>query len=193
MHRFLAKIVMTNLWPQAHQSEITLKKATLLYAIVMRTPICLSKHILHTMLEVRDGKNTSLSFWCLITQICLQVVPDISDSEPLSQNPYPFGIQILMKSNAQLLQEAQGGVPHPPSVLLLCDWPHSVWTKSLVCKNVVLQGISLFRSVSEDSKVRKVGSLSAIRTIVSSRPDAHLSTVPSVWTTWHIVLTPRQT
>jgi hypothetical protein len=71
MHRFLAKIVVTNIWPQACRSELTLKKATLLYAIVMQTPFFLCKHILHTMLEVRDEKNTSLSFGRLITQICL--------------------------------------------------------------------------------------------------------------------------
>jgi hypothetical protein len=41
MHRFLAKAVMTNLWPEARQSELTLKKATLLYAIVMQTPFYL--------------------------------------------------------------------------------------------------------------------------------------------------------
>jgi hypothetical protein len=113
MHRFLAKVVLTNLWPQARRSELTLKKATLLYANVMRTPFCLCKHILHTMLEVRDEKNTSLSFGCLITQICLQVVTDISDSEPRSRIPNPLGIQTLMKSNAQLCHEAQGGVPQP--------------------------------------------------------------------------------
>jgi hypothetical protein len=77
MHQFLAKVVVTNLWPQARRSELTLNKATLLYAIVMRTPFCLCRHILHTMLEVRGEKNTSLSFGCLITQICLQVVTDI--------------------------------------------------------------------------------------------------------------------
>jgi hypothetical protein len=113
MHRFLTKVV-TNLWPQARRSELTLKKATLLYAIVMRTPFCMCKHILHTMLEVRDGKNMSLSFGCLITQICLQVMPDISNSEPLSRIPDPLGIQTLMKSNAQLRHEARGIVPQPP-------------------------------------------------------------------------------
>jgi hypothetical protein len=71
MHRFLAKVVVTDLCPQARRSDLTLKKATILYAIVMRTPFCLCKHILHTMLEVRDEKNTSLSFGCLITQIYL--------------------------------------------------------------------------------------------------------------------------
>jgi hypothetical protein len=116
MHRFLAKVVVTNLWPQARRSELTLKKATLLYAIVMRTPFCLCKHILHTMFEVHDEKNTCLSFGCLITQICLQVVIDISDSKRRSQIPDPLGIQTLMKSNAQLQHEGQGDVPQPPPV-----------------------------------------------------------------------------
>lgn len=114
MHRFLAKVVVTNLWPQACRSELTLKKATLLYAIVMQTPFCLCKHILHTMLEVRDEKNMSLYFGCLITQICLQVMTNISNSKPRSRIPDPLGIQTLMKSNAQLRHEAQGGVPQPP-------------------------------------------------------------------------------
>jgi len=68
------------------------------------------------MLEVCDKKNKSLSFGCLITQICLQVVTDISDSKPRSRIPDPLSIQTLMKSNAQLRHEAQGDVPHPPSV-----------------------------------------------------------------------------
>jgi hypothetical protein len=38
MHRFLAKVVVTNLWPHARRSDLTLKKAILLYAIVMPTP-----------------------------------------------------------------------------------------------------------------------------------------------------------
>jgi hypothetical protein len=114
MHQFLAKIMVTNIWPQARWSELTFKKATLLYAIVMRTPFCLCKHILHTMLEVRDEKNTSHFFGYLITQIYLQVVIDISDSEPSSRIPNPLGIQNLMKSNAQLRHEAQSTVPRPP-------------------------------------------------------------------------------
>jgi hypothetical protein len=68
------------------------------------------------MFEVRDEKNTSLSFGCLITQICLQVMTDISDSKPRSWIPNPLGIQTLMKSNAQLRHEAQGDVLQPPLV-----------------------------------------------------------------------------
>jgi len=50
------------------------------------------------------------------------------------------------------------------SYLLVLWLAYSVWTKSLVCKDAVLQGIPLFRSVSEDFAVRKVSSLPAIRT-----------------------------
>jgi hypothetical protein len=127
MHRFLVKIVVTNLWPQARRSELTLKKATFLYAIVMETPFCLCKHILHTMLKVRDEKNTSLSFRFLITQIYLQVVTDIADLEPRSRVPYPLGIQTLMKSNAQLRHEAQDPVPQPPP-----DLPTAAASSSMV-------------------------------------------------------------
>lgn len=73
--------------------------------------------------------------------------------------------------------------------LLVCNWTHSVWTKSLVCKDAVLQGISLFRSVSEDSGIRKVGSLPAVWMIVLSRSDDDLSTIPSLWTMCHTVRT----
>jgi len=77
--------------------------------------------------------------------------------------------------------------------MLVCDWPHSVWTKSLVCKDAVLQGIPLFRSVSEDSG-SQISRFPASRLDdVSSRSDVHLSIVPSVRMMCHTVLTPRQT
>jgi hypothetical protein len=66
MHRLLAKIMVTNLCTQARRSELILKKAHLLYALVMWIPFCQCKHIMHTMLEVCDEMNTSLSFRCLI-------------------------------------------------------------------------------------------------------------------------------
>jgi hypothetical protein len=116
MHRFLAKIVVPNFWPQARHSELTLKKARLMYAIVMRTPFFLCKHIMHTMLGVRDETNASLSFGCLITHICLQFVIDISNFEPKSRIPDSLEKQTLMKSNAQLRHEGQGEVPQSPPV-----------------------------------------------------------------------------
>jgi len=68
-----------------------------------------------------------------------------------------------------------------------------VWTKSLVCKDA-FTGIPLFRVPSVDSALRvnqKIfSSLSAVQTTTPSRPDGHLSTIPSVRTTCHTVWTP---
>jgi hypothetical protein len=77
------------------------------------------------------------------------------------------------------------------TLLLVCDWPHSVWTKSLVCKDAVLQGIPLFRSVSQDSASQKSWFPTSRPDDMSSRPDAHLSTVPSDRKMCHTVRMPR--
>jgi hypothetical protein len=44
-----------------------LKKAQFVYAIHLRLPLCLCKHIL----EACDERNTGLPFGCLLTQIIL--------------------------------------------------------------------------------------------------------------------------
>jgi hypothetical protein len=44
-HRLLAKIVQHNLWPVVRRSDLTLKKAQFVYAIHLRLPFCLCKHI----------------------------------------------------------------------------------------------------------------------------------------------------
>jgi hypothetical protein len=71
-HRMLAKIVQHNLWPVARHSDLILKRAQFVYAVHLRLPFCLCKHILGVMLEARDESNTGLPFGCLITQIILQ-------------------------------------------------------------------------------------------------------------------------
>jgi hypothetical protein len=71
VHRLLAKIVQHNLWPVVRRSDLTLKKAQFVYAIHLRLPFCLCKHIMSVMLEARDESNTSLPFGCLLTQIIL--------------------------------------------------------------------------------------------------------------------------
>jgi hypothetical protein len=75
-------------------------------------------------------------------------------------------------------------VPSGPKVssLLVCDWPHSVWTKSFVCKDAVLQGIPLFRRFctackSEDFRF-PVSHLDD-RTIPSGRSSVHCSICPN--------------
>jgi hypothetical protein len=112
-HQLLAKILLQNLWPTACRSELVLKRAHFLYALVMRMPFCLCKHILNRMLEMRDDHSTGLPFTCLVTKFCLQVVTDIS-IEPRMRMQDPPGSQTLMKSIAQLRFEGQGEAPQPP-------------------------------------------------------------------------------
>jgi hypothetical protein len=76
--------------------------------------------------------------------------------------------------------------------MLECDWLHSVWTKSLVCKDVFLIGIPLFKSMSEVSALfaRQKSQFPTSRPEdVSSCPDAQLSKAPAVRTMCHTVRT----
>jgi hypothetical protein len=66
-HRTLAKIVKHNLWPVVRRNDQILKRAQFVYAICLRLPFCLCKHILGVILEVRDESNTGLPFGCLLT------------------------------------------------------------------------------------------------------------------------------
>jgi hypothetical protein len=70
-HRMLAKIVKHNLWPIVRRSDLILKRAQFVYAISLRLPFCLCKHILGVILEARDESNTGLPFGYLLTQIIL--------------------------------------------------------------------------------------------------------------------------
>jgi hypothetical protein len=51
---------------------LILKRAQFVYAVHLRVPFCLCKHILGVMLEARDKGNAGLPFGCLLTQIILQ-------------------------------------------------------------------------------------------------------------------------
>jgi hypothetical protein len=53
-HRMLAKIVQQNIWAVARHSDLILKRAQFVYAIHLRLPFCLCKHILGVILEARD-------------------------------------------------------------------------------------------------------------------------------------------
>jgi hypothetical protein len=69
--------------------------------------------------------------------------------------------------------------------MLVCNWPHSDWTKSLVCKDTFSQGfhysevLHMILHCFYKSRFRFPVSRPDD---VSSRPDAHLSTVPAVRT-----------
>jgi hypothetical protein len=66
-HRMLAKIVQHNLWPVVRHSDLILKRAQFVYAIHLRLPFCLCKHILGIILEAYDESNIGLPFGCLLT------------------------------------------------------------------------------------------------------------------------------
>jgi hypothetical protein len=66
-HRMLAKIVQQNIWPVAWRSDLILKWAQFVYAIHLRLPFYLCKHILGVILEARDESTAGLPFGCLLT------------------------------------------------------------------------------------------------------------------------------
>jgi hypothetical protein len=103
-HRMLAKIVHHNLWPVVRCSGLILKRAQFVYAICLRLPFCLCRHILGVILEARDKGNTNLPFGCLLTQIILQSGIGVA-SEPKMKIQDPIRKQTLMKSNAQLRRD----------------------------------------------------------------------------------------
>jgi hypothetical protein len=91
----LAKIIQQNVWPVARGSDLILKRAQFVYAIHLRLPFCLCKHILGVMLEARDEGNTGLPFGCLLTQSGVNFT-----GEQKMKIQQPISKQTLMKSNA---------------------------------------------------------------------------------------------
>jgi hypothetical protein len=117
-HRLLAKIVQHNLWAVVRHSDLLLKKAQFVYAIHLRLPFCLCKHIMSVMLEAHDEGNTGLPFGCLLTQIILQSGINIT-GEPKIKIQQPISKQTLMKSNAQLRRDdSDDEVPIPAAMLV---------------------------------------------------------------------------
>lgn len=110
----LAKIVQHNLWPIVRRSDLILKRAQFVYAICLRLPFCLCKHILGVILEARDEGNTGRPFGCLLIQIILESGISIA-SETKMKIQDPISTQSLMKSNAQLRQDDQDDDVPPPS------------------------------------------------------------------------------
>jgi hypothetical protein len=98
-HCMLAKIIQQNIWPVARCSDLILKRAQFVYAVNLRLPFCLCKHILGVMMEARDEGNAGLQFGCLLTQIILQSGVTVS-GKPKTKIQQPISKQTLMTSNA---------------------------------------------------------------------------------------------
>jgi hypothetical protein len=115
-HHMLAKIVQHNLWPVVRRIDLILKRAQFVYAICLRMPFYMCKHILGVILEARDEGNTGLPFGCLLTQIILQSGIGVA-GELMMKIQDPISKQTLMKSNAQLRRDDQDDdVPQPPPI-----------------------------------------------------------------------------
>ncbi|KAG6704280.1 hypothetical protein I3842_07G128400 [Carya illinoinensis] len=69
--RFLAKVVLTNLWPLSRHTELTVEKAQFIYALVKGVPINLLSHIVDVISKARSDKmdKESLPFGGLITKL----------------------------------------------------------------------------------------------------------------------------
>jgi hypothetical protein len=65
------------------------------------------------MLEMCDEHQTGLPFACLVTKICMHVVPDIPAMEPKEKTKDTLGKHTVMKSNAQLRIEDQHEIASP--------------------------------------------------------------------------------
>lgn len=89
-HRLLAKMVLHNLWHTARRRELVLKRVQFLYALCMRMPFCLCKHILNLMLEMRDEHSIGLPFACLITRLIVQFGIDVF-AQPVMRIQDPLG------------------------------------------------------------------------------------------------------
>jgi hypothetical protein len=117
-HRMLAKIVQHNLWPVVRRSDLILKRAQFVYAISLRLPFYLCKHILGIILEAHDEGNTGLPFGCLLIQIILQSGISIAGELKMKIQD-PITKQTLMKSNAQLQRDdLDDDVPPPPPIIV---------------------------------------------------------------------------
>jgi len=66
-HSILDKIIQQNIWPVARRSDLILKRVQFVYAVHLRLPFFLCKHILDVMMEARDEGNAGLPFGCLLT------------------------------------------------------------------------------------------------------------------------------
>lgn len=114
-HRMLAKIVQHNLWHVVRHNDLILKRAQFVYAICLRLPFYLCKHILRIILEACDESNTGLPFGFLLTHIILQSGIGVAGAQKMKIKD-PISKQALMKSNAQLRHDDLDDARQPPPI-----------------------------------------------------------------------------
>jgi len=99
-HRLLARIMLQNLWPLSRNSNLTIRRAKFLYAIIQRVSFYLCKHIVTSMIEMQEESRMGLPYGCLVTSIVQRFVSNIPAYEPEATPKGAFGKHTVMKSNA---------------------------------------------------------------------------------------------
>lgn len=117
--KLLARIVMQNMWPISRNSEVTIDRAKMIYAIINRVPFCLCTHMVMTMIELYDDHAIALPFGGLITKILKNKLQQIAPNKPADVPGGYFRKGTIMKVNAQLQrfhapEEQAHPTPHEP-------------------------------------------------------------------------------
>lgn len=105
--QLLARIVLQNVWPINHHTEIGFEKARFMFGIVDGIPICLCTHAVVQMIEAYRDKSTSLPYAGLITKLLKHLELPIPNSEPIQVPQGYFGKVTVQKSESQLHQAAR--------------------------------------------------------------------------------------
>lgn len=100
----LSRVVFTNLYPTNHHSDVSLDKATLLYALIDDVPIDLGSHLCKVILEAHKSSKmrTGLPFANLVTRIALFHNVPIPETEPRISLKAPIGHQTIQISRAHI-------------------------------------------------------------------------------------------
>jgi len=155
----------------------------------------LEERLLETQLQLERVSNEKLIHMPSIQKFPTDktglgyVPPSTSDTPSTSQTIFVKPVIL----NSPPLSVDKGKTVMDGEVLV-CNWPHFVGQNHFIVMMLFNRDSAIqkcFQKILHCLQVKKIsGSLSVVRTIEPSSPDAHLTTVPSVRTTCHTVRTP---
>jgi hypothetical protein len=119
--KLLARIMLINIYPLDHHSDLGVPRARFLYALLTDASIDFPSFALRLMYETFDEKSTSLPFGSLISRICEHFIT-IHGSEPKMKPLGPFSRATVRRSLGQMkvrhqtnIDDILGVDPPPPS------------------------------------------------------------------------------
>ncbi|KAG6718436.1 hypothetical protein I3842_04G149400 [Carya illinoinensis] len=101
-YRFLAKVVLTNLWPITRHTKLTIEKAQLMYALVKGVPIDLPSHIIDIISKAKANMTDkeNLPFGSLIKKLARIVKVPLRSTEATIKMYGKISSQTVTKSEA---------------------------------------------------------------------------------------------